>query len=129
MGTAAVVVAVVSGLHILIKFSFFLVINLVRRHAPQAAIVFNSTPTTPSTQPPAGSATLAYSRPPRWFSDPVKQTAAGERWLYVGCGLAMVHAGCSFYWALGGRYLLNTVGGWAVDLVDRSPSGRASRWR
>lgn len=27
----------------------------------------------------------------------------------------------SVYWALGGRWLLNTVGVWAVDLVNRAP--------
>lgn len=33
----------------------------------------------------------------------------------------MVHAGFSLYWALGGRWLLATVGQWAVDLSGRAP--------
>lgn len=33
----------------------------------------------------------------------------------------MVHAAFSAYWALGGRWLLDTVGAWAVNLVDRAP--------
>lgn len=32
-----------------------------------------------------------------------------------------LHAASSFYWALGGDWLLPTVGAWAVELVDRSP--------
>ena len=35
--------------------------------------------------------------------------------------VGLVHAGFSAYWALGGRFLLDTVGQWAVDLADRSP--------
>ena len=33
----------------------------------------------------------------------------------------MVHAGFSVYWALGGRWLLATVGQWAVDLSTEAP--------
>jgi len=33
----------------------------------------------------------------------------------------VVHAAASLYWALGGRWLLATVGQWAVDLSDRAP--------
>ena len=32
-----------------------------------------------------------------------------------------MHAGFSLYWALGGRWLLPTVGQWAVRLADDSP--------
>ena len=32
-----------------------------------------------------------------------------------------MHAAFSAYWALGGRWLLETVGAWAVDLLDDSP--------
>jgi hypothetical protein len=32
-----------------------------------------------------------------------------------------VHAAFSLYWALGGDWLLNTVGAWAVDLVRSAP--------
>lgn len=35
----------------------------------------------------------------------------------VGC----VHAAASAYWALGGRWLLNTVGSWAVDAATTAP--------
>lgn len=32
-----------------------------------------------------------------------------------------MHAAFSLYWALGGRWLLNTVGKWALDWADRAP--------
>ena len=51
----------------------------------------------------------------------MSRSAAGRLWLLAGCAVAVVHAGLSFYWALGGRWLLNTVGDWAVRLVDRTP--------
>ncbi len=35
--------------------------------------------------------------------------------------LGAVHAGFSAYWAVGGRWLLATVGQWAVDLSERAP--------
>lgn len=41
--------------------------------------------------------------------------------LWCAGGVALVHAGFSAYWALGGRWLLRTVGAWAVDLVHRAP--------
>ena len=42
--------------------------------------------------------------------------------LVWAAGLAgAVHAACSLYWAVGGRWLLATVGQWAVDLsAERS---------
>ena len=33
----------------------------------------------------------------------------------------LLHAAASLYWALGGRWLLETVGAWAVDLADTAP--------
>ncbi len=39
----------------------------------------------------------------------------------VACGAGLLHAIASLYWALGGPWLLDTVGQWAVDLVDESP--------
>lgn len=36
--------------------------------------------------------------------------------------LGIVHGGFSLYWALGGRWLLGTVGDWAIDWADRSPA-------
>lgn len=34
---------------------------------------------------------------------------------------ALVHGAFSMYWALGGRWMLDTVGPWAIDLADRAP--------
>ena len=49
-----------------------------------------------------------------------------SRALVWTAGLAgAVHAGFSLYWALGGRWLLATVGQWAMDLADRSPQATA----
>ncbi|MEO9138570.1 MAG: DUF3995 domain-containing protein [Jatrophihabitans sp.] len=33
----------------------------------------------------------------------------------------LVHGAFSLYWAFGGRWLLDTVGRWAIDLADRRP--------
>ena len=45
-----------------------------------------------------------------------------SRALVWTAGLAgLVHAGFSLYWALGGRWLLATVGQWAVDLSAEAP--------
>lgn len=45
-----------------------------------------------------------------------------SRGLVWTAGLAgAVHAGFSLYWALGGRWLLATVGRWAVDLSVERP--------
>lgn len=41
--------------------------------------------------------------------------------VFAACGVGMLHAASSFYWAIGGQWLLPTVGEWAVDFVDRSP--------
>lgn len=41
--------------------------------------------------------------------------------LRVAAVIGIIHAGFSGYWAIGGRWLLPTVGQWAVTLVDRSP--------
>ena len=41
--------------------------------------------------------------------------------MLTACGAAVIHAGFSIYWAFGGRWLLNTVGAWAVHLANRSP--------
>lgn len=44
------------------------------------------------------------------------------RWAVGIAGvIGLVHAAWSVYWALGGRWLLPTVGDWAVDLVERAP--------
>lgn len=41
--------------------------------------------------------------------------------LWAAAIVAVVHGGFSAYWALGGRWLLNTVGHWAEGLVERHP--------
>ncbi len=55
----------------------------------------------------------------RTSAPPGRQTA---HILLLGAAAAgLVHAAFSLYWAAGGRWLLDTVGAWAVDLADRSP--------
>lgn len=39
----------------------------------------------------------------------------------VACIAGIIHAASSVYWALGGRWLLSTVGEWAVDAVETTP--------
>jgi len=46
-------------------------------------------------------------------------SAKGFAWLAFGVGI--VHAGFSVYWAVGGHWLLGTVGQWAVRLSEESP--------
>lgn len=41
----------------------------------------------------------------------------------TACGAGSIHAASSVYWALGGTWLLDTVGDWAVDMVEESPLG------
>lgn len=41
--------------------------------------------------------------------------------LYVACAAGLVHGASSLYWAFGGRWLLPTVGEWAVAVVETSP--------
>ncbi|MGY1849328.1 DUF3995 domain-containing protein [Blastococcus sp. SYSU DS1021] len=41
--------------------------------------------------------------------------------VWVAGSLGLLHAAASLYWAVGGRWLLATVGQWAVDLSDRAP--------
>lgn len=47
------------------------------------------------------------------------RTASVALWVAVCTGL--VHAAWSAYWAVGGRFLLDTVGAWAVELGQRDP--------
>lgn len=48
-----------------------------------------------------------------------------ERWargaVITACVVGLVHAASSLYWALGGEWLLATVGSWAVDLMESRP--------
>lgn len=41
--------------------------------------------------------------------------------VWTAAVLGGIHAGFSAYWALGGNWLLRTVGAWAVDLRESSP--------
>ena len=45
--------------------------------------------------------------------------------LWGGAVAGLVHAGFSLFWALGGRWLLDTVGAWAVDLTRDRPVAAA----
>ncbi|MCC3289849.1 DUF3995 domain-containing protein [Arthrobacter sp. zg-Y1110] len=42
-------------------------------------------------------------------------TGLGRACLWTACAAGLLHAGFSLYWALGGRWLLDTVGQWAVS--------------
>jgi hypothetical protein len=44
----------------------------------------------------------------------------GFLWLAVVCGV--IHAAFSLYWALGGAWLLATIGQWAVSLAREAPA-------
>ncbi len=41
--------------------------------------------------------------------------------VWTASAAGVVHAGFSLYWAMGGRWLLATVGQWAVDLSTERP--------
>lgn len=41
--------------------------------------------------------------------------------LWAAAAVGLVHAAFSLYWAAGGRWLLRTVGSWAVQLADSRP--------
>lgn len=45
--------------------------------------------------------------------------------VWTAACLGGLHAGFSMYWALGGDWLLRTVGAWAVSLRQSSPVGSA----
>lgn len=42
-------------------------------------------------------------------------------WVWTALLIGVLHAGFSFYWAVGGTGLLDTVGAWVVELRDREP--------
>lgn len=48
-------------------------------------------------------------------------TAMARVFVWLACALGVIHAMSSLYWALGGRWLLETVGQWAVDAVEDEP--------
>ncbi len=45
--------------------------------------------------------------------------------LVAAAGVGLIHAAFTIYWASGGRWLLRTVGAWAVHLADTSPLATA----
>ncbi|WP_367402650.1 DUF3995 domain-containing protein [Kocuria marina] len=45
----------------------------------------------------------------------------GRGWVWLACAAGVVHAGFSLYWALGGHWLLDTVGQWTVRLSYEAP--------
>lgn len=51
---------------------------------------------------------------------------AGRVAIAIALIAGLVHAAASFYWAAGGRFLLDTVGAWAVHAAENSPV--AARW-
>ena len=48
-------------------------------------------------------------------------TILGARLLTAAAVAGMIHAAFSLFWALGGRWLLPTVGQWAVDYAREAP--------
>lgn len=46
---------------------------------------------------------------------------AGLRLLWAACVAGGIHAGFSLYWAVGGRWLLDTVGTGAVEMAEDRP--------
>lgn len=54
-----------------------------------------------------------------------RRPAAARNWLWVACAAGLVHAAFSAYWAVGGDWLLATVGQWAVELRESRPSAAA----
>ncbi|WP_204009743.1 DUF3995 domain-containing protein [Sphaerimonospora thailandensis] len=48
------------------------------------------------------------------------------RWVWIAAAVGLLHAGFSVYWAVGGGWLLDTVGEWAVDLRRSSPVAAAA---
>lgn len=42
--------------------------------------------------------------------------------LVIACVAGILHAAASIYWALGGRWLLDTVGAWAIEAVASEPA-------
>lgn len=52
---------------------------------------------------------------------PEKRLSLSRSLVWVACVAGTVHAGFSLYWALGGHWLLATVGQWAVQLSVEAP--------
>lgn len=57
---------------------------------------------------------------------PAERTTA---WFWVAAGIGTVHAAWSVYWALGGTWMLASVGQWAVQAAaDPTPGARLALW-
>ena len=52
-----------------------------------------------------------------------RNLARSRSFVWVAAAAGTVHAGFSLYWALGGQWLLPTVGKWAVELSVEAPLG------
>ncbi|UFU03134.1 DUF3995 domain-containing protein [Ruania suaedae] len=50
-----------------------------------------------------------------------RRPAAGRVPLWIASSAGLVHAAFSAYWALGGQWLLATVGTWAVQMAAEDP--------
>jgi hypothetical protein len=54
-----------------------------------------------------------------------RQARLSRAAVWAAAAFGLVHAAFSAYWALGGDWLLRTVGAWAVGLRDDSPTAAA----
>jgi hypothetical protein len=52
---------------------------------------------------------------------PERKLSCSRSLVWLACIAGTVHAGFSLYWALGGQWLLATVGQWAVRLSGEAP--------
>ena len=52
---------------------------------------------------------------------PEKKLSLSRSLVWLACMAGTAHAGFSLYWALGGKWLLATVGQWAVQLSVEAP--------
>lgn len=50
-----------------------------------------------------------------------KRLSLSRSLVWVACSAGIVHAGFSLHWAVGGQWLLATVGQWAVQLSVEAP--------
>lgn len=51
----------------------------------------------------------------------IRKHRAGKAFAWMALGLGLGHAAFSFYWAVGGTWLLDTVGQWAVEAQRETP--------
>jgi Protein of unknown function (DUF3995) len=51
----------------------------------------------------------------------MSQNRFALRFVQVACIVGLIHAAFSLYWALGGGWLLSTVGQWAIGLAAQRP--------